>query len=93
MVALVLSWVMRLQLAWPNTFAFIDPCLLSAGGDHARHDYGGLPPDGALFLGGFGNYLIPLMVGCAGYGLPLAEYDQLSGSTSPSQWHCLRRAS
>ena len=32
MVALVLSWVMRLQLAWPNTFTFIDPayyCLLS----------------------------------------------------------------
>ena len=25
MVALVLSWVMRLQLAWPNTFTFIDP--------------------------------------------------------------------
>ena len=25
LVALVLSWLMRLQLAWPNQFAFIDP--------------------------------------------------------------------
>ncbi|MFP6682291.1 MAG: cbb3-type cytochrome c oxidase subunit I [Gammaproteobacteria bacterium] len=62
LVALVFSLIMRLQLGFPNTFAFIAPA------DY----YQFVTMHGmimviylltALFLGGFGNYLIPLMVG------------------------------
>ncbi|MBC8240167.1 MAG: cbb3-type cytochrome c oxidase subunit I [Alphaproteobacteria bacterium] len=62
MVALVLSWLMRLQLGFPETFSFIE----------AEDYYQFITMHGmimviylltALFLGGFGNYLIPLMVG------------------------------
>ncbi|UXI03228.1 cytochrome c oxidase subunit I [Photobacterium sp. TY1-4] len=62
LIALVLSWLMRLQLGFPGVFEFIDP----------ETYYQSLTLHGmimvvylltALFLGGFGNYLIPLMVG------------------------------
>ncbi|MCW3477948.1 cytochrome c oxidase subunit I [Neisseriaceae bacterium JH1-16] len=62
LVGLVLSNLMRLQLGFPGRFAFID----------AQHYYQFVTMHGmimviylltALFLGGFGNYLIPLMVG------------------------------
>src|SRR5438552_9731651 len=62
LVALVLSWLIRLQLAFPSTFSAITP------GDYLQF----ISMHGmimviylltALFLGGFGNYLIPLMVG------------------------------
>jgi cytochrome c oxidase subunit I len=62
LVALVLSWLMRLQLGFPRSFSFID----------ATAYYQLITMHGmimviylltALFLGGFGNYLIPLMVG------------------------------
>src|ERR1700747_3722507 len=62
LVALVLSWMMRLQLAFPGTCSFINPSTY----------YQFITMHGmimviylltALFLGGFGNYLIPLMVG------------------------------
>lgn len=62
LVALVLSWLMRLQLGFPEAFSFIDA--------HAYYQF--ITMHGmimviylltALFLGGFGNYLIPLMVG------------------------------
>ncbi|MCZ6744327.1 MAG: cbb3-type cytochrome c oxidase subunit I [Alphaproteobacteria bacterium] len=61
-VALVLSWLMRLQLGFPDTFSIIEP----------EQYYQFITMHGmimviylltALFLGGFGNYLIPLMVG------------------------------
>jgi cytochrome c oxidase subunit I len=61
-VALVLSWLMRLKLGFPDTFSFITP--------DAYYQF--MTMHGmimviylltALFLGGFGNYLIPLMVG------------------------------
>ena len=62
LVALALSLMMRLQLGWPDTFDFIDPSAY----------YQFVTMHGmimviylltALFLGGFGNYLIPLMLG------------------------------
>lgn len=61
-IALVLSWLMRLQIGFPGQFDFID----------VQTYYQSLTLHGmimvvylltALFLGGFGNYLIPLMVG------------------------------
>src|ERR687890_402619 len=62
MVALVLSWLMRLQLGFPGTFSFIDPEMyLQFITMHGMIMVIYLLT--ALFLGGFGNYLIPLMVG------------------------------
>jgi hypothetical protein len=62
LVALVLSWLMRLQLGFPNTFSFIDPSnYLQFVTQHGMIMVVYLLT--ALFLGGFGNYLIPLMVG------------------------------
>lgn len=61
-VGVALSNLMRLQLGFPGRFEFID----------ATHYYQFMTMHGmimviylltALFLGGFGNYLIPLMVG------------------------------
>ncbi|MCW8193437.1 cytochrome c oxidase subunit I [Proteobacteria bacterium 005FR1] len=62
LIALVLSGLMRLQLGFPDTFSFIDPS------DYYQY----VTMHGmimviylltALFLGGFGNYLIPLQIG------------------------------
>src|SRR5215207_8836276 len=62
MVALVISWLMRLQLGFPGTFSFIDPSLyLQMITMHGMIMVIYLLT--ALFLGGFGNYLIPLMIG------------------------------
>src|SRR5215204_2559368 len=62
LIALVLSWLMRLQLGFPGTFSFIDPSLyLQMITMHGMIMVIYLLT--ALFLGGFGNYLIPLMVG------------------------------
>jgi cytochrome c oxidase subunit I len=61
-VALVLSWLMRLQLGFPDSFDLVS--------QEAYYQF--VTMHGmimviylltALFLGGFGNYLIPLMVG------------------------------
>ncbi|SDR57008.1 cytochrome c oxidase subunit 1 [Rhizobiales bacterium GAS191] len=68
-VALVLSWLMRLQLGFPGHFSFID------GSNYYQY----ITMHGmimvvylltALFLGGFGNYLIPLMVGARDMAFP-----------------------
>jgi len=62
LVALVLSWLMRLQLGFPNSFSFIDPSnYLQMVSMHGMIMVVYFLT--ALFLGGFGNYLIPLMVG------------------------------
>ena len=62
MVALVLSWLMRLQLGFPGTFSFIDASqYLQLITMHGMIMVIYLLT--ALFLGCFGNYLIPLMVG------------------------------
>ncbi|HYZ33898.1 MAG TPA: cytochrome c oxidase subunit I [Crenalkalicoccus sp.] len=62
LVALVLSWMMRLQLGFPGTFSFISPdAYLQFITMHGMIMVIYLLT--ALFLGGFGNYLIPLMLG------------------------------
>ena len=62
LVALVLSGLMRLQLGFPDTFSFITPSnYLQFITMHGMIMVIYLLT--ALFLGGFGNYLIPLMVG------------------------------
>ncbi|MAT92637.1 MAG: cytochrome c oxidase subunit I [Halioglobus sp.] len=62
LVALVLSGMMRLQLGFPDTFDFIDPnSYLQFVTMHGMIMVIYLLT--ALLLGGFGNYLIPLMVG------------------------------
>jgi cytochrome c oxidase subunit 1 len=62
LIALGLSLIMRLQLGFPDSFNLIDPAFY----------YQAVTMHGmimviylltALFLGGFGNYLIPLMLG------------------------------
>src|SRR6266852_986855 len=62
LVALLLSWLMRLQLAFPSSFSVIGPEeYLQFITMHGMIMVIYLLT--ALFLGGFGNYLIPLMVG------------------------------
>jgi cytochrome c oxidase subunit I len=62
LVALVLSGLMRLQLGFPDSFDFIDPsAYLQFVTMHGMIMVIYLLT--ALFLGGFGNYLIPLMIG------------------------------
>jgi cytochrome c oxidase subunit I len=62
MVALVLSLLIRLQLGFPGTFTFLDPSnYLQHVSMHGMIMVVYLLT--ALFLGGFGNYLIPLMCG------------------------------
>src|SRR4029453_16490050 len=72
MVALVLSWLMRLQLGFPGVFSFID----------AEHYYQFITMHGmimviylitAIFLGGFGTYLIPLMLGARDMVFPFVN--------------------
>ncbi len=62
LVALALSILMRLQLGFPDTFSVIDPAnYLQFVTMHGMIMVIYLLT--ALFLGGFGNYLIPLMCG------------------------------
>src|SRR4249920_3294609 len=62
LIALVLSGIMRLQLGFPHLFSFITPATyLQYVTMHGMIMVIYLLT--ALFLGGFGNYLIPLMVG------------------------------
>jgi len=62
LVALVLSGLMRLQLGFPDTFDFITPSsYLQFVTMHGMIMVVYLLT--ALLLGGFGNYMIPLMIG------------------------------
>ena len=72
LVALVLSGLMRLQLGFPGSFDFIDPSAY----------YQFVTMHGmimviylltAIFLGGFGNYLIPLMIGARDMVFPFVN--------------------
>jgi cytochrome c oxidase subunit 1 len=71
-VALVLSWLIRMQLGFPGVLSFID----------VDRYYQIITMHGmimvvylltALFLGGFGNYLIPLMLGARDMVFPYAN--------------------
>jgi cytochrome c oxidase subunit I len=62
LVALVLSLLIRLQLGFPGTFTFLDPSnYLQHVSMHGMIMVVYLLT--ALLLGGFGNYMIPLMCG------------------------------
>ena len=62
LIALILSVLMRLQLGFPGVFSFITPdAYIQFVTMHGMIMVIYLLT--ALFLGGFGNYLIPLMVG------------------------------
>ncbi|MCZ6770764.1 MAG: cbb3-type cytochrome c oxidase subunit I, partial [Proteobacteria bacterium] len=72
LVSLVLSGLMRLQLGVPGAFDFIDP--------QAYYQF--ITMHGmimviflltALFLGGFGNFLIPLMLGARDMVFPFVN--------------------
>ncbi|WP_111411987.1 cytochrome c oxidase subunit I [Billgrantia lactosivorans] len=68
-VAVVLSILMRLQLGFPNTFTLIDPSsYLQYVTMHGMIMVVYVLT--ALFLGGFGNYLIPLMCGARDMAFP-----------------------
>ena len=72
LVALVMSWLIRLQLGFPNSFSFIDPsAYLQMVTMHGMIMVVYLLT--ALFLGGFGNYLIPLMVGARDMVFPFVN--------------------
>jgi len=61
-LALIMSMLMRLQLGFPGTFSFINPSVyIQLVTMHGMIMVIYLLT--ALFLGAFGNYLIPLMVG------------------------------
>ncbi|HMK91094.1 MAG TPA: cbb3-type cytochrome c oxidase subunit I [Methylocystis sp.] len=72
LLALLMSWVIRIQLAFPGAIPFID----------ANVYYQSVTMHGmimvvylltAIFLGGFGNYLIPLMVGARDMVFPFVN--------------------
>ncbi|MFM9163143.1 MAG: cbb3-type cytochrome c oxidase subunit I, partial [Methylocystis sp.] len=71
-LALILSWIIRIQLAFPGAVSFID----------AQVYYQSVTMHGmimvvymltAILLGGFGNYLIPLMVGARDMVFPFVN--------------------
>src|SRR5690606_12474478 len=69
-IGLVMSWLMRLQLGFPGTFEFIVPTNY-----YQFMTYHGLIMvvylQTAILLGGFGNYLIPLMIGACDMAYPV----------------------
>ncbi|HEV3017661.1 MAG TPA: cbb3-type cytochrome c oxidase subunit I, partial [Burkholderiaceae bacterium] len=70
LVGLALSLLMRLQLGFPSVFSFITPSnYLQFVTMHGLIMVVYLLT--ALFLGGFGNYLIPLMVGARDMVFPI----------------------
>ena len=95
LIALGLSILMRLQLGFPDTVSWIDPAFY----------YQAVTMHGmimvvylltALFLGGFGNYLIPLMCGARDMVFPflnmLSFWFYFVGAYSAGQLFCHRRA-
>jgi cytochrome c oxidase subunit 1 len=71
MVALVLSWLMRMQLGFPDIFSFSFEAYYQFITMHGMIMVVYLLT--AIFLGGFGNYLIPLMVGARDMVFPFVN--------------------
>jgi cytochrome c oxidase subunit I len=71
LVALVLSWLMRLQLGFPDLFSFSPEAYYQFITMHGMIMVVYLLT--AIFLGGFGNYLIPLMVGARDMVFPFVN--------------------
>lgn len=71
MVALVLSWLMRLQLGFPDLISFSPEAYYQFITMHGMIMVVYLLT--AIFLGGFGNYLIPLMVGARDMVFPFVN--------------------
>jgi cytochrome c oxidase subunit 1 len=68
-VGMVFSWLIRLQLGFPGQFEFIQPdSYLQFITQHGMIMVVYLLT--ALLLGGFGNYLIPLMIGARDMSFP-----------------------
>ena len=78
LVALVLSWLMRLQLGFPGTFSFIDAEPLPPVHHHARHDHGDLPAHGAVPRR-LRQLPDPADGRRPGHGVPLCEHAELLG--------------
>ena len=85
-VAIALSILMRLQLGFPGTFNFINP----------ENYYQFVSMHGmimviylltALFLGGFGNYMIPLMIGAR--DMVFVRKQSVSVPPEPFDWERL----
>ncbi len=76
MVALVLSWLMRLQLGFPGTFSFIDAEPVSSVHHHAWHDHGDLPSHGAVSRR-LRELSHPADGRCSRHGVPLCEHAEL----------------
>ena len=71
-LALAMSLLMRVQLAWPGALDFIDPSsYIQMVTMHGMIMVIYLLT--ALFLGGFGNYLIPLMCGARDMVFPVVN--------------------
>lgn len=72
LLALAMSLLIRVQLGWPGSFDFIDPsAYIQLVTMHGMIMVVYLLT--ALFLGGFGNYLIPLMVGARDMVFPFVN--------------------
>ncbi|MCZ0963472.1 cbb3-type cytochrome c oxidase subunit I [Paracoccus benzoatiresistens] len=71
LVALVLSWLMRLQLGFPDLVSFSPEAYYQFITMHGMIMVVYLLT--AIFLGGFGNYLIPLMVGARDMVFPFVN--------------------
>ena len=78
LVALVLSWMMRLQLGFPENDVLFRGLRLLSVHHHARHDHGDLPAYRAV-PGRLRQLPDPADGRRAGHGLPLLEHGQLLG--------------
>ena len=76
LVALVLSWLMRLQLGFPGTFSFIDAEAYLPVHHHARHDHGDLPAHRAVPRR-LRQLPDPADGRRPGHGVPLCEHAEL----------------